>query len=457
MKVDTVIKNGKIFFQGKFVEAGVAIEGEKITAVAKDSRLPPAEEEVDARGNVVIPGAIDAHVHVHVPGHLYREDFKNATEAAAIGGTTLIMDFVNPGKGKLEKAFLKKKHDGEKLCVIDFSLHAYIFSERNLSEIPKLVGHGVSSFKHFMASPNGVPSVNDGLLFESFKVIKKSNSLAIVHAENEDICTWLKQKLKKSGRSDPLAHAESRPNIAEAEAILRAITFAREAQVPLHIFHVSTQEGTKLIGKAKQKGRHISAETCPQYLLFSYKDLEKFGPFLQVAPPLRSKDDVQAMWSALAEGTIDTVATDHYAPLAKEKEKGWQNIWGVEAGVPGIETRVALMVSEGFQKGRISLERLIMALSTSPAKIFGIYPKKGVIQVGSDADLVIIDLKREMKIKAENLRQKADWTPFEGMEVRGLPILTMVRGKIIAKEGEFLDRANHGKFIARGEVLYTNS
>lgn len=449
MKVDTLIKNGKVFTPIGFFEAGIAIENGKIVSIAKDVHLPPADEEIDAKGNIVIPGAIDAHVHIHVPGFLYREDFTSGSIAAAVGGTTMFIEFAYPGEKKLQKTFLEMKNEGEKSSVIDFALHACICYEKHLEEISSVSRMGAVSFKHFMANCDGTPYMGSGLLLESFKFVKEAESLATVHAENENIRTYLVNKLKKSDRSDPIAHLESRPRIAEAEAISRAIMFAREAHVPLHVFHVTTSDGVNHIKKAKENGQHVSGETCPHYLIFSDEDLKKFGPYLQANPPIRSKSDVLSLWDALANGTIDIVTTDHYAPLKKEKEKGWENIWEVEGGVPGIETRIPLLISEGFHKGRISLERLIEVLCARPAKIFGFYPKKGVIQVGSDADIVIIDLNKKMEIKSDVLHQKAGWTPFEGMKVKGIPILTMVRGNIVAKDGDVLGKKGHGKFYSR--------
>ena len=449
MTVDIVIKNGKIFTSHGLFEAGVAIEGGKIVSIAKDAHLPSANEVVDVSGNLVMPGAIDTHVHVHIPYLFYREDFANATKAAAAGGTTMVFDFAFTGEKGLLDSFKKMKEDGEKLSTIDFGLHPCVRHEKHFDEIPIVAKEGATSFKHLMANCNGTPFMDSGLLLESFKAVGKANSLAMVHAENEYIRERSMRMVKKAGRNDALAHADSRPTIVEAEAISRAILLAREAGVPLHICHVSSREGAKFIGDAKKAGQPVTGETCPHFLFFSRDDLEKFGPYLQVNPCLKSKADSESLWTALEDGTIDTVVTDHYAPLKEEKEKGWKNAWEVEGGVPGVETRVMLMMSEGVNKGRISLERFVDILSTSPAKIFGIYPKKGAIQIGSDADIVVIDRKKEFTIRADSLHHKADWTPFEGWKVKGVPMFTLVRGEFIMKDGEVLDKPGYGKFVGR--------
>ncbi|MEM3420769.1 MAG: dihydroorotase [Candidatus Hadarchaeum sp.] len=449
MTVDTVVINGKIFSQGNFFEAGLAIDAGKIISIAKEPSLPPADEKIDAKGNIVIPGAVDAHVHLHIPGSLHREDFANGTKAAAIGGTTTVIDFAVPRKGELEKTFVQMKADGEKMCAIDFALHAAICLEKHIEEIPDVSKMGAVSFKHFMANPDGLQPLDSGIMFDSFRKIREAKSLATVHAENESIRLRQMNELKKLGRSDPIAHALSRPIIAEVEAISRAILLASETSTPLHIFHVSSGPGADLIRGAKKMGLPVSGETCPHHLIFNQEDLKKFGPYLQVNPPLRTKADSEALWKALADGVLDVLVTDHYAPLQAEKEKGWENIWEVEGGVPGVETRVMLMISEGYHRRKLPLERIVEVISTMPAKIFGLYPAKGAIQIGSDADLTIIDLNEEMTIRAEKLHHRADWSPFEGFKVKGIPRLTMLRGEIVAREGSFWGREGFGRFYPR--------
>lgn len=449
MRVDTVVTNGKIFVEGVFLETGLAVEAGKIVLIAKEPNLPAADEKIDAGGNIIIPGAIDSHVHLHVPGYLHREDFANGTKAAAIGGTTTIIDFAIPGEDGLEKTFAQMKTDGEKVCTVDFALHAAICQEKHVEEIINVSKMGAVSFKHFMANPDGLPSLDSGTMLDSFRKISEVKSLATVHAENESIRLHRLNELKKLGRSDPMAHALSRPTIAEVEAISRAILLASEVAAPLHVFHISSSHGADLIGWAKKRELPVSGETCPHYLIFNQEDLKKLGPYLQVNPPLRTKADSEALWNALANGVLDMVVSDHYAPLQAEKERGWENIWEVEGGVPGVETRIMLMISEGFHRRKISLKRLVEILSITPAKVFGLYPEKGLIQVGSDADLTIIDLKEKMTIKAEKLHHRADWTPFDSFKVKGVPKLTMVRGEVVAKEGSFWGREGFGKFYPR--------
>ncbi|MGC8817348.1 MAG: dihydroorotase [Candidatus Hadarchaeum sp.] len=456
MKAETVVTNGKIFSRGFFLEAGLAIEAGKIVSIAKEPNLPAADEKIDASGNIIIPGAIDAHVHLHVPGYLHREDFANGTKAAAIGGTTTVIDFAIPGKESLVKTFTLMKSAGEKMCAADFALHAAVCLEEHIEEIPQVAKMGAVSFKHFMANPDGLSPLETGVMLDSFRKIREAQSLATVHAENESIILHRLRELKKLGRSDPTAHALSRPTIAEVEAISRAILLASTTGAPLHVFHISSERGAGLIREAKKAGLSVSGETCPHYLLFNQEDLKKFGPYLQVNPPLRTKADSEALWKALADGVLDILVTDHYAPLQVEKESGWNNIWEVEAGVPGVETRVMLTISEGYHRRKIPLGRLVEVISTQPARVFGLYPAKGTLRPGSDADLTIIDLKDEMVIKAEKLHQRADWTPFEGFMVKGVPKLTMVRGKIVSKDGSAWSQEGFGKLCPRQKTPHSS-
>lgn len=454
-KVDLIIKNGMIFTAHGLLEGGLAVDGGKIVVVGKDSHLPPADMVVDVDGNLVIPGGIDAHVHIYNgEEYRYREDFENGTKAALAGGTTMVMDFAG-WKEDVEKSFEIVKKVGEKESSIDFSLHLYVLNEASISCIPGLAEKGVPSFKHVLANCDGLEDImHDGVLLESFKKIREANAIASVHAENEQIRGYLQGKLKKSGRADAVAHAESRPRICEDEAAMKAILFAEEAGIPLHVFHIGSGHVASFIRKSKREGYPITGETCPHFLFFTQDDLKKFGPYLQMNPCLKYKDDRDALWKALAEGSVDILTTDHYAPLKREKEKGWKNAWEVEGGLPGVETRLMLLMSEGVNKGRISLERFVDACCTKPAVIFGMYPKKGIIQLGSDADLTVIDRKKEFKITADRLRQRADWTPFEGWTVKGVPVLTMSKGEVMMKDGEVWGKPGSGSFVARRKGSY---
>lgn len=448
MPVDLVIKNARIVTARDIYTAGIAIDDGKIVSIRKDPLLPPADSIIDASKRVVMPGAIDAHVHVYLPGFL-RETFETGTKAAAVGGVTTIIEM--PSAGKLltttVKNFKKKKKIGEKESVVDFALHAgEIQEEKDLLEILDLVRAGATGFKITMGGgPTAVK--NDGIMFESFKRISEAKSVAIVHAENHQLYEFLRKNAIQRGENDPLAYSLSRPNIVEAEAISRAILFAKFAGNKLHVAHVTTKEGVELVRNAKESRQTVTAEVTPQALILNKKDYKKNKHYIIMDPPVRGEEDNLALWKALDDDTIDCIVTDHCAYSKKEKDVGLKNIWDTPPGVPGLETVIPLLLSEGVGKKRITLTRLVQLCSENPAKIFGLYPRKGVIRVGSDADLMIVDLKRRDVIQATQLQCIGEFTPFENWKIKGKPVLTLVRGQVIADNGNVVGKPGYGKFI----------
>ena len=441
--VDTVIKNGKIVTPYQIFEAGIAIDNGKIVAIAKAPRLPKAEETIDAKGNFLLPGVIDAHSHIYDPDYTYREDFITGTTAAAAGGVTTIID-MPLRKPVLTKLIKEKIRVGEKKSLIDFSFHSGMIVKENMEEIPAVVKLGVRSFKVFTCAPF---KVEDETLIQVMKTVAKYNGVLVVHAENDDIVSQRTNKLKEQGRKEPMAHIESRPAVAEHKAVNKVITFAKQVGVHIHIAHMTTRRGVELLERAKASGQKVTAETCPHYLIFTKNGMQKLGPYLKMTPPLRSEDDVLSLWHGLKLGIVDIVATDHAPGTRKEKEAGWRDIWEAPGGIPGVETLLPLMISEGVNKGLISFQDLCRMLCERPGKIFDLYPRKGVLQLGSDADIVIIDLKKETVISADMLHYKVGWTPYEEMSLKGYPILTMVRGEVIASHGEIVGHSGYGAFI----------
>ena len=442
-RVDTVIKNGKIVTPSNIFEAGIGIENGKIVAIAKSSSLPKAEKTIDAKGNFILPGAIDTHAHVYDPDYTYREDFVSGTTAAAAGGVTTVID-MPLRKPVLTKLIKEKIKIAEKDSLIDFSFHSGMILEDDINEISEVVKLGVKSFKVFTCAPF---KVEDEALAQIMKSVLNYNGVVYVHAEMEHIVSQLTKKLKEEGRRDLLAYIESRPAVAEYEAVKKVITLAIQIGVKTHIAHLTTKQGVEFLEKAKTSGQKVTAETCPQYLLFTKKDIQKRGPYLKTTPPLRSKSDALALWHGLKLGLVDTVATDHAPGTKEEKEIGWENIWEAWAGVPGVETLLPIMISEGVNKGLISMQDLCRILCEKPAKIFDLYPRKGALLLGSDADIDVVDLKREKVVKADNLHYKVGWTPYEGICLRGYPVLTMVRGEVVMSLGEIIGRSGHGEFI----------
>jgi allantoinase len=448
MKVDLIIKNGKIVTStGIYNDAGLAIDNGKIVLIAKTPQLPSSDEVINANGNFVMPGVIDAHVHFWDPGYTYREDWATGTMSAAAGGVTTVIEMPTTSPPTITpEAFKAKKEMAEKKAYIDFALHAGV-TPATIQYIDDLSREGAASFKMFMSEKiREFDRMDRCSLYEALMKISAVNNVASIHAENE-LVAYLRRKLQEVGRCDPLAHLDSRPSIAEVDAIFSVILLAEELKARIHICHLSTARGVELIKEGKERGVKVSAETCPHYLLFNKQDYIKFGPYLKVNPPIRTSEDQIALWNALRRGIIEVISSDHCPFPRKEKEVGWQNIWEAGTGIPGTETLLPLMLNEGVNKGRIDMLTLCRLLCENPAKIFGLYPQKGQIAVGADADIVIVNLKQKRKISIEKMHTKGEFTPFEGWEVQGFPILVLVRGKVIAEEGEIVGKSGYGTFV----------
>jgi allantoinase len=439
-----VIKGGKVVTPKGIVEAGIAIKEEKIVAVAKEQHLPKADKEIDARGRYVFPGGVDAHAHIYDPKHVRREDFKTGTMAAAAGGITSIVEMILQSPVDNPDRIRQKIAVGERESLVDFSLHAGMMNNENVKWVPEIVRLGVASFKAFMCAPYRVDENSLSLIMEK---VAAHLGIVNVHAEDEKTVWELTEKLKREGRVDPLAHNESRPSIAEERAVSNAISLASSTGAHLHISHLTTRGGARLVEEAKRNGVHVTTETCPHYLIFTKHDVQKHGPYLKVNPPLKSREDLNALWNGLRTGTIDIVTSEHAPGTLDEKEIGWKDIWQAWGGLPSIETMLPVLVSEGVNKGRLTPENLCNILCERPAKTFGLYPRKGVIMIGSDADLTMIDLKQKSKVRSDKLHNKCGWTPYEGMNLTGWPTMTILRGQVVAANGEIIGKSGFGKFL----------
>lgn len=451
MKADLLIKNGKIVTPNGIFNAGLAVEEGKIISIAKEQHLPSADKVIDAQENFVIPGTIDSHVHFWDPGYTYREDWRTGTMSAASGGVSTVIEMPTTSPPTITPtAFLEKKKNAGRKAYIDFALHAGT-TPKTIEHIPALSNEGAASFKMFMAERvREFDNMNEGAIYEALGKIAKCNSVASLHAESE-LVPFLRKKLQSSGRTDVAAHLDSRPVIAENEAIFRALMLSQETKARVHVCHMTNAVGADLVQEAKSKKTPVSLETCIHYLLFNSEDYLRLGPYLKVNPPVRTKDDQLALWNALQNQTIDTLASDHCPFPLREKEIGWKDIWAAGTGVPGTETLLPLMISEGVNKRRINIQRLCQVLCENPARIFGLYPRKGIIAVGADADVTIVDMKRRSTIKAENMHTKAEFTPFEGWKIKGLPTHTFVRGNMIAEDGQIVGKEGYGKFVSRSD------
>ncbi len=457
MEFDTLIKNGLVVTASDTYASDVGIKGEKVAALAADLPRESARQVVDAKGNYVLPGGIDVHTHLDMPfgGTTSADDFESGTTAAAFGGTTTLIDFAIQYKGQTLRTALDawwKKAEGK--AAIDYGFHCIItdLPDARLEEMKALVGEGISSFKLFMAYP-GVFLLEDGLIFKAMQAASKLGAMICMHAENGGVIDVLVQKALAEGKTAPKYHALTRPSTAEGEATGRAIALAEMAGAPVYIVHLSCAEALEKVREARDRGLPAFAETCPQYLYLSMDDISKpgfEGAKYVFSPPVREKWHQDKLWNGLATDHLQVVSTDHCPFCFKEqKEMGKGDFSKIPNGGPGVENRVSLVYTGGVAKGRFSVNRFVEMVSTAPAKLFGLYPRKGTVAVGSDADLVIFDPKRKQVISAKTHHMRVDYSMFEGIEVTGVPLQVYSRGKLLVDGDKFLGHAGQGQFLKR--------
>ena len=442
MKADLVIKNGWVVTPDATTQGGVAISDGKFVAIGTSESLPEGKQVIDAEGNHILPGIIDAHVHFRDPGVTHKEDFGTGSTAAVCGGVTTVVDMPNqiPPTENAEQVGVKKKiAESKALC--DFAVLGVIH-QTNADDILPMAKAGAIGYKIFFGETIGnLPYPDDGMCIEVFSNITKSGVPVCVHAENRQIQHYWTNKLKAEGKNDPIYWESSRPYLCEAELVSHVIFLAENFGTMLHIVHTSSKQATQMIKDAKARGLRVTAETCPHYLLREGDEMAKVGPLLKMNPPVRSREHAEALWQGLLNGSIDMIATDH-APHTFE-EKGCDRfgkmtkpaIWECISGFCGVETAVPLMLTE-VNKGRMSLNHYVKVASENPAKVWQMYPKKGAIRLGSDGDVTIVDMNREATIDGEKLHSKNTPTPWHGWKVKGMPIYTIVRGHVQMKDGE---------------------
>ena len=445
--MDLLIKNAKILIHSGLVDGCIGVENGKVAVIGREAQLPKAEKTIDAAGNFVLPGLIDLHVHFRDPGSPEREDFTSGTCAAAAGGVTTVMDMPNTVPPTVSaEAFREKIKTAQAKAVVDFAICGGA-GVRSIGNVLEVAEEGAAAFKTFMTSRfEELSSGDDASLLAILQQVSKSNVPCLVHAEDQAIMNAQLDTLKKAGRSDSMAHAESRPPIAEAHGALRALHLASEAGARLHLVHTSVPEVVEFASWAKDRGESVTVETCPQYLLLTEDLLAKRGSYAKVDPPLRSENYRQRMWDMFVQGQVDTLGSDHAPYTVKEKEAGRSNIFEAPSGSPGVETTLPLML-DCVNRGLLSIHRLVQVFSETPAKTVHLFPQKGSLQIGADADMVIVDMKQERAIKSDSLHSKQKYSLFEGWKCKGWPVLTIVRGMVVAEDGEITAKPGYGKFI----------
>src|SRR5437870_6536700 len=457
MRFETIVKNGTIVTATDTYSADIGISGEKISAIAAGLSAENAARVIDASGCYVMPGGIDVHTHLDMPfgGTTSADDFESGTIAAAFGRTTTLIDFAIQYKGQtLRHAFdtWMKKAQGK--AAIDYAFHCIVtdLPDAQLDEMPALVRDGVSSFKLFMAYP-GVFMLDDATIFRAMSRAAECGGLICMHAENGGAIDVIVRRALAEGKRAPKYHALTRPTTAEAEATGRAIALAEMAGAPVYIVHLSCNDALEKVREARDRGLPAYAETCPQYLFLSIDnfDVPGFeGAKYVFTPPLREKWHQEKLWQGLAKDTLQVVSTDHCPFCFKEqKELGKDDFTKIPNGGPGIEHRLSLVYTGGVHGKHFSPNRFVQLVSTTPAKLFGLYPRKGTIAVGSDADLVLFDPNHEELISAKTHHMRVDYSMFEGIKIKGAPKTVFCRGRAVIDSGKFVGRAGAGQFLRR--------
>lgn len=459
----TLIKNGRIVTAVDDYHGDILIDGERINLIGESLDIE-ADKVIDAKGMLVIPGGIDAHTHMDMPfgGTTSADDFESGTRAAAHGGTTTIIDFAIQNKGQSLYEALDTWHaKAQGKTAIDYGFHmiATDLPRERMSEMKKLIdSEGVTSFKLFMAYP-GVLLVDDATIFRAMVQAGEQGGLICMHAENGVVINEIVQYALERGCTAPKFHALTRPTKAEAEGVNRAIALAEMAGSPVYIVHLSCYDALKKIKEARDEGIPAFAETCPQYLFLDY-DTHNAQPGFEGAkyvmtPPLREKWNQEELWTGLRMNDLQTVSTDH-CPFcfADQKQLGKDDFSKIPNGGPGVENRMSLVYNGGVVQGRINVNRFVEITSTAAAKIFGLFPRKGTIAVGSDADIVIFDPNKKMTISAKTHHMKVDYSCYEGMEVQGVSEYVFSRGKLIIEKGKYLGKAGDGSYLKRSTVQH---
>ncbi len=453
MKYDLVISGGTVITPEEISQVDIGVQGGIIKEISEGLQ---GEKMIDARDCYVLPGAVDPHVHLNMPTAITTssDNWETGTKAAACGGVTSVIDFVEPDKEQLlTDALESRRTEGEEGSVLDFGLHMTITDadQVTLDQIKDVIGAGVTSFKLYTTYPGFL--LDDTQLLRVMSAVSENGALVLVHCESDAIVQYATASVVKSGINDPSAHPLSRPPQAEAEAVNRVLALAGTAGAPVYIVHISTAAGAAALARALENGQIAWGETCPQYLILSeelYQQPGFEGAKFVCSPPLRAQENQSALWQQLAWGTLHSIGTDHCPFFFQEQKKlGLEDFRLIPGGLPGIQSRLELIYTCGVAVGHLSLQQWVETCCANPARIFGLDPRKGTIQPGADADLVVFDPCVQEMISHENLSERVDYTPYEGIVVEGKVRSTFARGEMIAHRGEFTGVDHRGQFLSR--------
>lgn len=448
MGYDTVITGGTVVTATDTVRADVAIEAGKIAAILAPDTTFDATTVIDAAGKHVLPGGVDPHVHMMDPGDTEREDFPTGTAAAAAGGITTVGEHHRTDPTVLSAGVLVDKREYlSDRARVDFGLLAGGHPD-NVDEIEDLEAAGTLAYKSFTCDVHGVPALQSADMYELYEEITRVGGISMVHPEDELMLNRNEERIRAEGRTDGSVIPEWRSKEAEQVAVSTTLQIAKQTETPLWFAHLSHPELVDQVEHTKAQGVEVYAETCAHYFYLTREDVEADAPYTTFTPPAREEADRAELWKRLADGQIDMVNADHAPSTKAQKAQGEDDVFEAPFGIPGVETVLPLLLN-GVNDGKVSLSRIADVFATTPAKIVDLYPKKGAVRVGSDADLVVVDMDRERTLRDEDIVAKCGWTPFDGLTIQGVPETTLVRGTPIVRDGEVVGEPGYGEFVPR--------
>jgi len=446
--VDLVLSNAKAYLKKEIVDCSLAIDDGKISKIGKEAIMPKAQAKIDLKNLLVLPGLMDAHVHLRGQGKAYKEDFYSGTAAAAAGGITTVLDMPNNDPATMSAETLRNRMaEAEKKVLVNVGFYSEF--PRNVKEIAKIVEEGAVAFKLFMTEQIGGLNIDDDhALVEAFKIISRLKMSVAVHAEDKTTIKKAEDKFKRAHRNDIEAFLKAHSENVEVKAIKRLLSIAEQTNVHTHFCHVSTENGLKAIIDGKKSRPPITCEATPHHLLLSVDDLKRIGTLALTMPPVREKHHTEALWDGVKNGWIDILASDH-APHTLQEKKA-KVVWDVKVGIPNLETTLPLLLTE-VKRGRLSIADVVRLMAEKPAEIFKL-KGRGYLKEGNNADLTVVDLKRKYKIEASKFHSKAKYSPFDQWTVEGKPVKTFVNGQLIMDYGEIVAEAGSGKIIRREKL-----